>query len=109
MSDQPENRSRRTFSEELEVAGNQVVGRVQELVKEGNVRRLIIRNPEDQVLLEMPLTIGAVGVGAIAVAAPWLAALGAFAALAARVKIEVVREVADAEIGDVQVNINKEE
>ena len=99
MSDEPtpettdSTSEKRTMSEEIEVAGNQVVERVQELVKEGNVRRLIIRNPDDKVLLEMPLTVGAVAGGAIALAAPWLAALGAFAALVARVKIEIVREV----------------
>ncbi len=86
---------KRTFSEEIEVAGNQVVERVQELVKEGNVRRLIIRNPDDKILLEMPLTVGAVAGGVIALATPWLAALGAFAALVARVKIEIIREIDD--------------
>lgn len=109
MTDQQESKPKRTFSEELEVAGSQVVDRVQELVKQGNVRRIIIRNPDDQVLLEMPLTIGAVGVGAIALAAPWLAALGAFAALAARVKIEVVREIAEGEVGDIEVDVKKKE
>lgn len=84
---------KKTFTEEIEVAGNQAVERVKQLVAEGNVRRLIIRNPEDDVLLEMPLTVGALAGGAIALAAPWLAALGAFAALVARVKIEIVREV----------------
>ena len=96
MSEQksPEStEDKRTFTEEIEVAGNQVVERVQELVKEGNVRRLIIRNADDKVLLEMPLTIGAVAGGAIAIAVPWLAALGAFAALVTRVKIEIVREI----------------
>jgi hypothetical protein len=95
MSDQetPETTEKKTFTEELEVAGNQAVERVKELVAEGNVRRLIIKNMEDNVLLEMPLTIGAVAGGAIVLAAPWLAALGAFAALVARVKIEIVREV----------------
>jgi hypothetical protein len=88
---------KRTFSEEIEVAGNQVVERVQELVKEGNVRRLIIRNPDDKILLEMPLTVGAVAGGVIALATPWLAALGAFAALVARVKIEIIREIDDGE------------
>jgi len=97
MTDQmpPETGEKRTITEEIEVAGNQVVERVQELVKEGNVRRLIIRSSDDKVLLEMPLTVGAVGVGAIALAAPWLAALGAFAALVARVKIEIVRELGE--------------
>ena len=69
MSDEPtpettdSTSEKRTMSEEIEVAGNQVVERVQELVKEGNVRRLIIRNPDDKVLLEMPLTVGASGGG----------------------------------------------
>ncbi|GIL13047.1 MAG: hypothetical protein BroJett038_17670 [Chloroflexota bacterium] len=82
----------RTFTEELEVAGSQLVDRVQELVKEGNVRKLVIKNPEDEKIIEMSLTLGAVGAGVVVLAAPWLAALGAIAALVARVKIEVVRE-----------------
>jgi hypothetical protein len=82
----------RAFTEELEVAGSQLVDRVQELVKEGNVRKLVIKNPEDEKIIEMSLTLGAVGAGVVVLAAPWLAALGAIAALVARVKIEVVRE-----------------
>lgn len=94
MSDQtPETKETKTLTEELEVAGNQAVERVKELVSQGNVRRLIIKNTDDDVLIEMPLTVGAVAGGAIVLAAPWLAALGAFAALVARVKIEIVREV----------------
>ncbi|NWG17160.1 MAG: DUF4342 domain-containing protein [Chloroflexi bacterium] len=82
----------RTITEELEVAGNQLIERVQELVKEGNVRKVIIKNPEDEKIFEISLTLGAVGAGVVVLAAPWLAALGAIAALVARVKIEVVRE-----------------
>jgi hypothetical protein len=100
MSDQTtpdttESGEKKTFSEEIEVAGNQVIERVQELVKEGNVRRLVIRNADDKVLMEMPLTIAAVGGGAIAIASWWLAALGALVALVARVRIEIVREIGD--------------
>lgn len=109
MSDRNSNNEskRRTISEELEVAGNQLVGRVEELVKEGNVRRLIIRTPDDNTIMEMPLTIGAVAGGVLAFAFPWLAALGALGALVARVKIEIVREVADGEIeiGDKKVKV----
>lgn len=83
----------RTFTEELEVAGNQLVGRIKELVEEGNVRRLIIKNVNDEVLLEIPLTIGAAIGGAIAIMTPVWAAVGALAALVIRVKIEIVREV----------------
>jgi hypothetical protein len=82
----------RTFSEQLEVAGNQLVDQVQSLVKQGNVRKIIIRTSDDRELMQVSLTVGAVAGGVLALAAPWLAALGAIAALVARVKIEVVRE-----------------
>lgn len=97
MSEQPtEPKDTKTFTEEIEIAGNQLVERVKELVEEGNVRQLRIRSAEgDNVYLEMPLTIGVLAGGAVALAAPWLAVLGAFAALVARVKIEVVRELKD--------------
>ena len=84
----------KTISEQLEVAGNQVVDQVQDLIKQGNVRKLIIRTPDDRELIQVSLTVGAVAGGALVLAAPWLAALGAIAALVARVKIEVVREQA---------------
>lgn len=84
---------KQTFTEEVEVAANQLVDRVKELIEEGNVRRLIIKGADDEVYMQMPLTIGAVTGGVIALAAPWLVLLGAFAALVTRVKIEIVREV----------------
>jgi hypothetical protein len=95
MSDNPNNEQRRTFSEELEVAGSQLVERVRELIEEGNVRRLIIRNPEGRTLIEIPLTIGAVAGGALLVFYPVLAGLVAIGGLLARVRIEVVREEPD--------------
>jgi hypothetical protein len=88
----PEPQSRRTFSEEIEITGNQLLETVKNLIEQGNVRRLIIRNPEDRVLLEVPLTIGAGAGVALALFAPPLAAIGALAALVARVKLEIVRE-----------------
>ena len=90
-----ENEERKTFTEEIEVAGNQLVGRVKELVAEGNVRLLRIKSADDDVYMEMPLTIGVLAGGALALAAPWLAILGGFGALVLKVKIEVVREVAE--------------
>jgi hypothetical protein len=98
MSEQENNNeSKKTFTEEIEIAGSQVVERVKELVEEGNVRLLRIKSVDDDVYLEMPLTIGVLAGGALALAAPWLALLGAFAALVARAKIEVVREVKESE------------
>jgi hypothetical protein len=84
---------KKTFTEEIEVAGAQLVERVKDLAEEGNVRLLRIKGADDDVYMEMPLTIGVIAGGAVALAAPWLAVLGAFAALVARVRIEVVREI----------------
>jgi len=81
----------RTWVEEIEVAGSELVGRVRELIAEGNVRRLIIKKPDGELLLEVPLTGGVVVGGVITIVTPVLAALGAMAALLAKVKVQVVR------------------
>jgi hypothetical protein len=80
-----------TWTENIEIAGSELVDRTKELIAEGNVRRLIICNQDDEKMLEVPLTTGVVVGGAFTVLAPILAALGAMAALLARVKVEVVR------------------
>ncbi|MEZ4868027.1 MAG: DUF4342 domain-containing protein [Caldilineaceae bacterium] len=80
-----------TWVEEFEIAGSQLVERVKEAVAEGNVRRLIIRNSDDKVMLEIPLTAGVVVGGVVTLFAPLLAALGALAALLARVKVQIIR------------------
>jgi hypothetical protein len=81
----------RTFIEEIEIAGSELVDRVKELISEGNVRRLIIRDPHGKFLLEIPLTTG-VAVGSVmTIFAPVLVALGAMAALLVRVKVQIVR------------------
>lgn len=86
-----ETKEERTWMEEIEIAGNQLVERLKELVAEGNVRRLIIRSPDDKVILEIPLTAGAVVGGVVTIVAPLLAALGALAALIVKVKVQVIR------------------
>lgn len=82
---------KQAWVEELEVAGSQLVEQVKELLAEGNVRRLIIRNQEDKVLLEVPLTAGVAVGGVVTILSPVLAALGALAALIAKVKVQVIR------------------
>lgn len=84
--------NRKTWTEEIEVAGGQLVERVKRLLAEGNVRRLRIRGSDGAIILEIPLTVGAVAGGALAVASPALAVLGAFAALVASARVEVVRD-----------------
>jgi hypothetical protein len=84
-------RTERTWTEEIEVAGAELVVRTEELIKAGNVRRVILRTPDDRLLLEIPLTAGAVAGGVVVLVAPVLAALGAMAALLAKVKVQVTR------------------
>lgn len=77
----------KTYTERIKVAGDQVLSVVKTVLHEGNVRRLIIRNEKDQVLIELPITVGVVGV----LLAPVAAALGAVAALVAHCTIEIER------------------
>jgi hypothetical protein len=93
--DRTSERDEHTWTEQIEVAGSELVDRTKELISEGNVRRLIIYNSDDEKLMEVPLTAGVVVGGAFTLLAPVLAALGAMAALLARVKIEVVRTEED--------------
>lgn len=86
---------KRTFTEEIELAGSELVERIKALLAEGNVRQLRLKAEDGDIVLETPLTIGVVAGGAVALAAPWLAILGVIAALATHVKIEVVREATD--------------
>ena len=90
MSDEGK-KEEHTWIEVIDVYAKDLVDRVKELIKAGNVRRLIIRKPGGDVLLEIPLTAG-VAVGSVmTLFAPVLAAVGAMAALLTMVKIEVVR------------------
>ena len=75
------------YQEELQVMGEQLLSKVKELVHEGNVRRIIIKDQNGHTLLEIPLTFGVVG----AILAPSLAAIGAIGALLAQCSIQVVR------------------
>ena len=81
----------KTFTEEIRITGEELLAKVKELVREGNVRRIIVKNEEGKILVEIPLTLGVVG----AILAPSLAALGAVAALVTNCTI-VVEKVEDA-------------
>jgi len=74
-------------AEQYQLTGEQVIVKVRELLHEGNVRRIIIKNEAGHTIAEFPLTIGLVG----AVLAPMLAAVGAVAALIIDCTIEVER------------------
>jgi len=67
----------RVRTEEFRVDGEELLAKIKNLVKEGNIRRIIIKNKEGKTVMEIPLTIGVVG----ALIVPTLAAIGAIAAL----------------------------
>jgi hypothetical protein len=77
----------KVWTEELRVRGDALVAKVRELVREGNVRRIIIKDSDGRSMIEIPLTLGVVG----ALVAPVWAAIGAIAALAANWSIVVER------------------
>ncbi len=67
----------KTHTEEFRVDGEKIVSKIKELLHEGNIRRVIIKDKDGKILMEIPFTFGVVGV----LIAPQLAALGAIAAL----------------------------
>jgi phage-related minor tail protein len=76
------------IKEEFWVKGEELVEKIKQLIHEGNVRRLIIKDEDGKVYLEIPVTFGVIG----ALIAPMLAAVGAVAAMVANLKVEVVRD-----------------
>lgn len=78
--------------EEIRIAGNRVVERIKELVREGNVRRIVVRKGDGSVLKEFTLSQGLAVGGLLTLLAPGLAALGAIVAFATDIRLEVVRE-----------------
>ncbi len=75
----------RTIVEEFEVASDDLVKKVKEIMHDANVTKIIVENEQGKTLLEIPATVGVVG----ALLAPWVAALGAIAAIATQCKIKV--------------------
>ena len=73
--------------EEVSVDSDDLIKTVKKIIHEGNVRRILIKDEKGNRLLEIPIAIGIIGT----VIAPWLAALGAIAAIATKCKIEIIR------------------
>jgi len=75
-------------TEEYSISGEKLIGTVKELIRETNVRHIVIKNEQGETLIEIPLAVGVVGTLLL----PVWAALGAIAALAANLRITVVRD-----------------
>ena len=72
----------------FKVSGDELLKKIKNLIKEGNVRRIIIKNEKGNEFMEIPVNIGVLG----AIFAPVLVAVGAIAAMASCFTIEVVRK-----------------
>jgi hypothetical protein len=73
--------------EQFKVAGKDLAAKIQELIHEGNVRRIVIKDESGHTFMEIPLTVAAIGV----IAAPLLAAIGTIATMVAKFDIVVER------------------
>ena len=77
----------KVVTEEFSVRSDDLIRKVKDILHEGNVNRIIVRDDQGKILLEVPATAGLIG----AILAPWLAALGAIAALVTECNISVER------------------
>jgi hypothetical protein len=76
-------------SEEFQFSGDTLLSKIKDIIRAGNVRRVIIKNEEGRVLIDIPLTLGVVGT----LLAPQLAAIGAIAALVLKGSIVIEKEI----------------
>jgi uncharacterized protein DUF4342 len=87
-STKSKSKSKTNYTETFKVTGEEMLKKVKQIVKEGNVRRITIKDKKGKTLIVIPLTLGVVGMAL----APILAAVGAIAALVTECSITVERE-----------------
>jgi len=85
---QKTKQTKKSTTEKFKVSGDEILKKVKKLIKEGNIRRIVIKNEKGVIVMELPMTIAVVGT----VFAPVLAAVGALAALLTKATIEVERK-----------------
>ncbi len=85
-------KQKKNSKEEFKLAGSEIIDKIKELIHQGNIRKIIIKNEDNKTLIEIPLTLGIVG----AALAPVLAAVGAIAALVTKMTV-VVEKIDDTE------------
>ena len=89
------------MGKEFKVHAKDLLDKIEELIKEGNVRRIIIKDADGKPYVEIPLTIGVIG----AIAAPVVTVIGALAGVVANFTVEIIKkedEEAEAEFTEVQ-------
>lgn len=78
----------RVRTEQFTVKGEELVDRIKELIREGNVTRIVVKSEQDRTFLDIPIAAGAIGT----ILFPWMAALGVIATIATRCRITVERK-----------------
>jgi hypothetical protein len=81
-----------SFTEKFTVAGNELIDTIKRLISAGNIRKLILWSESGKKLLEIPLTAGVALGGAAVLLAPFLTAIAAVAAVATKVRVEIIKE-----------------
>lgn len=94
-----------TIFEDLRVNGEQMLEELRNLLKDGSVKKITLKNKNDEKILEAPLTLGAVGMGGLFFFHPILSAAAAFALFAKDFRIEVEREVVGKDGREVEAEI----
>ncbi|WP_323785171.1 DUF4342 domain-containing protein [Thalassovita sp.] len=87
-----DSKDKKTWKEEIEISSDALIAKIKDLAAEAQVRRVRIIEPDGDVAVDIPLSVGAIAGGVVVLAAPVLAIIGAIAAFATKVKIEIVRE-----------------
>lgn len=93
---------KKTTFEEIKTTGSELLDRLKELADQGNTRRAIIRNNKGKTLLEVPLTVGVAGAGALSILTPFLSAIGFFALMLTDCTLVVERYDDDLPNGEIQ-------
>jgi hypothetical protein len=89
MTETHSTRNEPPRSEEFQFSGDTLLAKIKDIIRAGNVRRVIIKNEEGRVLIDIPLTLSVVGT----LLAPQLAAIGAIAALVLKGSIVIEKEI----------------
>ena len=82
-------------SEEFKISGDLLVGKIKELIHEGNIRRIIIKNEEGNTLMEIAMTVGVIGGVVSAAFFPVIAAIGVIGAMVAHLTLVIERQESD--------------
>lgn len=93
---------KKTTIEEIKTTGGELLDRLKELAEQGNTRRAILKNNKGKTLLEVPLTVGVAGAGALTILMPFLSVIGFFALLLTDCTLIVERFAEDDPSGEVQ-------